>query len=376
MPYKIELTEKSDEMPVPEPVNDGELGQEIVLALDLVPAELLHGNLQVVVLWRQHAFVDHSEPTFPQLELLVEVVCRFLQLPKSELSGCPREALQGAEDARVVGCGQPPAHEVGQDPRPDGQYRQDWQPDPQRQGQGLIVVLAQILDRQIPSQDAVQLDVGPRRGCEPEVGVLVYDSANVEVNFHQRAARHGLGRGGGSLVHHVDREALGRPVVLDPDVEEPGAIGGQLEPEVRQGHGVVRAYAVDVEANVVRIGIEVLLKCVELDRDQVVPGAPVSGRVGQPQVLAGTSLGNFEIRGDHEGQPLARSRQIVDPVDVHDEGRVERRDPGSIPEPEPPIEEDSAGPVCERIVPGGVRRYLKDLIADHRRRIHLEYVVV
>lgn len=86
------LTQKPDKMFVPKTIDDGELGQEIILTLQISPRKPLHRHLQILIL--EVASIHHSITALPQLVLPIEVVSRLLQILEFELPWSPRQFRQ------------------------------------------------------------------------------------------------------------------------------------------------------------------------------------------------------------------------------------------------------------------------------------------
>lgn len=86
-------------MLVPEPIDDGKLSQEIILALQTLPGKNLHSHIQILI--RQVPFVNHPKPTLSQLPLLIELIRGLEQILVLKLPRSPGQALQGSQYMRV-----------------------------------------------------------------------------------------------------------------------------------------------------------------------------------------------------------------------------------------------------------------------------------
>lgn len=168
---------------------------------------------------------------------------------------------------------------------------------------------------------------------------------------------------------HKYVEHLACAVILHPENVVFGAVGCEVESELGQGNTGFGPYAVDVESDVVIVGVEVLLHGVQFDRDELVRGVSVGGGVREAQKLAVAVFGKVQGRSDHESEAFAGGG-VVDAVDVDEEGSVEGSDFSVdviVPELEGLREEDSAGVVRESDIAGGVGRNLEGSVVDRCR---------
>lgn len=153
-------------------------------------------------------------------------------------------------------------------------------------------------------------------------------------------------------------------IILYPDYIEFGTVWGDLDPKLRQRDINFGSDAVDIESDVVVVGVEVLLHGVQFDGDDLVGGVAVGGGVGETEVLAVAVSREVERRGNHEGHAFT-GNGVVDAEDVEEEGSVEGSDLSvGFPEFERLTVEDSAGGVSEVDVAGGVRSHLEGSEVD------------
>lgn len=161
-------------------------------------------------------------------------------------------------------------------------------------------------------------------------------------------------------------------------------VGRDLEPQGSERHSEVGPHAVNVQADVVVVGVEVLLHGVKLHGEDLVGAVAVGGGVGEAEKLAvAVERRGRGRRRDEEGDALAGSF-VLGTVHVYQKGSVERDDFSVeailvVPESEGGVEEDSAGAVGQGDVAGAVWCYLERIQVDggagqHRERVEVGLV--
>lgn len=161
-------------------------------------------------------------------------------------------------------------------------------------------------------------------------------------------------------------------------------VGRDLEPQGSERHGDDGPHAVNVQAEVVVVGVEVLLHGVKFDGEDLVGAVAIVGGVREAEKLAvAVGRGGGGRRGDKEGDALAGSI-VFGTIHVYQKGSVERdglfvEAVFVVPESEGGVEEDSAGAVGQGHVACAVWCYLERFKVDggagqHRERVEVRLV--